>query len=75
MPSRRSPPIRGWAAVELHDQFVELLDEDTAPYYAAEVNGDSAIDSADAGAIELHDQFVELLSDQNVLAEAFNSAW
>ena len=63
------------AAVELHDQFVELLDEDTAPYYAAEVNGDSAIDSADAGAIELHDQFVELLSDQNVLAEAFNSAW
>lgn len=55
--------------------FVELLDEDTAPYYAAEVNGDSAIDSADAGAIELHDQFVELLSDQNVLAEAFNSAW
>ena len=45
------------AAVELHDQFVELLDEDTAPYYAAEVNGDSAIDSADAGAIELHDIF------------------
>lgn len=63
------------AAVELHDQFVELLDEDTAPYYAAEVNGDGAIDSADAGAIELHDQFVELLSDQNVLAESFNSAW
>ena len=43
--------------------------------YFGDVNGDSAIDSADAGAIELHDQFVELLSDQNVLAEAFNSAW
>lgn len=63
------------ATIELHDAWVELIDEDTAAYYAAEVNYDGAVDVADAAAIELHDSWVEMLEDQNVIAAGFNDVY
>lgn len=61
--------------IDFHNQFIELLDEDTAAYYAAELNGDSSIDSADAEMIDFHNQFIELLPAQSELAQTFSSAW
>lgn len=61
--------------IDFHNQFIELLDEDTAAYYAAELNGDSSIDSADAEMIDFHNQFIELLPAQSELAQIFSSAW
>lgn len=62
-------------AVELHDGWVEMLEEDTAFFYAAEVNYDGAVDGTDAVAIELHDGWVEMLEDQNVIAAGFNDVY
>lgn len=61
--------------IDFHNQFIELLDEDTAAYYAAELNGDGSIDSADAEMIDFHNQFIELLPAQSELAQTFSSAW
>lgn len=61
--------------IDFHNQFIELLDEDTAAYYAAELNGDSSIDSADAEMIDFHNQFIELLPAQSEIAKTFSSAW
>lgn len=62
-------------AVEAHDMWLELIEEDTAAFYAAEVNYDGAVDATDAGAIEAHDMWLEMLEDQNVIADGFNMAW
>lgn len=61
--------------IDFHNQFIELLDDDTAAYYAAELNGDGSIDSADAEMIDFHNQFIELLPAQSELAQTFSSAW
>ncbi len=59
----------------LHDAWIETIDEDTAAYYAADVNGDGAVDGTDAVAIEAHDAWLETLPDQNVIAGNVNTAW
>ena len=61
--------------IDFHNQFIELIEEDTAAYYSAELNGDGSVDSADAELIDFHNQFIELLPDQSELAEVFVSAW
>lgn len=61
--------------IDFHNQFIELLDDDTAAYYAAELNGDGSIDSSDAETIDFHNQFIELLPAQSELAQTFSSAW
>lgn len=61
--------------VEAHDQWVETIDEDTAAYYASDVNYDAVIDITDSAAIEAQDQWVEELEAQNVIAAGFNEAW
>lgn len=63
------------AVIRFHDEYVELIDEDTATLYASEINGDGAIDSADAAAIEFHDQYIDLLASQSELAATFVGAW
>lgn len=63
------------AVIRFHDEYVALIDEDTATLYASEINGDGAIDSADAAAIEFHDQYIDLLASQSELAATFVGAW
>ena len=63
------------AAVEAHDGWVDVIDDDTAAYYAADVNYDGSIDISDAAALEAHDGWVELLEDQDVIAAGFDAAW
>ena len=51
-------------AVELHDAWEEMLEEDSAFYYSADVNYDGIVDITDSGAIELHDAWEEMLPEQ-----------
>ena len=55
-------------AVELHDAWIETIEEDTATYYAAEVNYDATLDITDGVAIELHDAWIEMLPEQAEIA-------
>ena len=58
-------------AIELHDAWIETIDEDTATYYAAEVNYDATLDITDGVAIELHDAWIEMLPEQAEIAAGF----
>lgn len=62
-------------AVEMHDGWIELFEDDSPYFYAADVNHDGLVDGTDSVAIEMHDGWLEMLEDQNVIAAGFNSAW
>ena len=63
------------SAVEEHDGWITVLDDDSAEFYSADVNYDGMVDITDAAAIEEHDGWIALLDDQNVIADGFNMAW
>ena len=70
-----SVDISDAVAVELHDAWEELIEEDTATYYAAEVNYDTSLDISDAVALELHDAWEEMLPEQAEIAAGINEAY
>ena len=61
--------------VEAHDAWLVTIDENTAAYYSADVNGDGSIDGSDAGDIEAHDAWLVTLPSQAEMASAFSGAW
>lgn len=62
-------------AIESHDAWEEMLEEDTAFFYSADVNYDTVIDITDATAIESHDAWEEMLPSQAELGAGFNEAY
>lgn len=61
--------------VDAHDQWLVLLDEDTAAFYSADVNYDGVVDMSDVGDIDAHDQWLSMLEDQCDIAAGFNEVW
>lgn len=53
---------------DAHDGYVEMIEDDTAAFYAADVNFDGGVDGSDISILDAHDGYVEELLSQAEMA-------
>lgn len=61
--------------VKSHDLWIEMLEEDTAAFYAADLNCDTSVDISDYSILKAHDLWVQQIKEQRDIAAAFDLAW